>query len=191
MGGVWCPDSALAIVILLCVIFGLITVISTVQIIRICVRTTFCSSQLSLHILIFCSVVARLLNFILAIVGPYPLYCPLTVNNTNTSFANYTSSLPLLQISTSNKISFIVSVFPTALFFSLNSVFVLTWSRIYLSSVQSAAVMRTWLRIIFIVTNTISTALVLVEVIFAAVDAPEGQLMNTVWKQLFFALIFY
>jgi hypothetical protein len=172
-----CPPSGLIVAIVLCVVFGLIIVVTVFQLACIRLRSSLCSGQLILHSLILVSNVSRFVNLVFGIIATEPVaFCP-TLNSTNTTAANV---MPLLQTPPTETIAFVVSVVPSAIFFSVNSFLVLTWSRIYFSGITTDNRMRVAMRTLFIVTNTICAGLVLTEIIFACIGESEGTLMNQV-----------
>ncbi len=174
-----CPPSGLIVAIVLCVVFGLILVATVFQLACIRTRSSVCSGQLILHSLILVSVASRFVNLTFGIIATEPVgFCP-TINSTNATAANL---LPLLQTPPTETIAFVVSVLPSAIFFSVNSFLVLTWSKIYFSGIKTDNRMRVAMRTLFIVTNAVCAGLVLTEIIFACLGQDEGSLMSQVGR---------
>ena len=77
-------------------------------------------------------------------------------------------------------VSFIVSLFPTAIFFTVNSYLILTWTKIYFSGIESGRTTRVCMKSLFVVTNAICIGLIVAEMIFAGLGSSEGKVMNDV-----------
>eukprot|EP00750_Incisomonas_marina_P030399 INCI7489.3.p1 GENE.INCI7489.3~~INCI7489.3.p1 ORF type:complete len:272 (+),score=30.56 INCI7489.3:215-1030(+) len=185
-----CPVSGLVTAIALCVVFGALFALTSFQIVCIRMRSSFCGSQLILHSLILVSMAARFVNLVIVIISTEPVgFCP-TSNTTNGTTPN--NNLPLLQTPPTETIAFVVSLLPTAIFFSVNSFLVLTWTKIYFSAIHTAKKTRVVLKTLFILSNTLCAGLVVAEMIFATFGSSEGFVMNEVSNicivLLFFAL---
>ena len=173
-----CPVSGLVTAIALCVVFGALFALTSFQIVCIRMRSSFCGSQLILHSLILVSMAARFVNLVIVIISTEPVgFCP-TSNTTNGTTPN--NNLPLLQTPPTETIAFVVSLLPTAIFFSVNSFLVLTWTKIYFSAIHTAKKTRVVLKTLFILSNTLCAGLVVAEMIFATFGSSEGFVMNEV-----------
>ena len=166
-----CPVGGLVSAVILCVVFGGFFALTAFQLVCIRIRSSFCSGQLILHSLILCSLAARFFNLVLTVTDPDG-YCP-TINSTN-------NSMPLLQTPPDDKVAFVVSLLPTAIFFSVNSYLVLSWTRVYFTTVDSNTLGSRVMKTCFIVSNVFCCSLIIAEMVLGSLDVPESQTMNTV-----------
>jgi len=164
-----CPSGGFPTAVSLLVLFGLLLLTTLVQIVRIRMRSSLCGGQLILHSMLVVSIVARFATLVL-IVDPNNStgYCP-TLNATNNASSG--NALPILTTPASEKAAYIVSLLPTLVFFSVNSFLILTWTKIYFSGINSDRTTRVWIKGVFITTNAICAAIIIIEIIFVLTNS--------------------